>query len=125
VVLAAACERSCAVCFALFLLLYAAAAPVYSLLYGLVRSPQLHHGAVFSLFFKGERPCSFCDYILDTILWRGGGKPPAQCRCREGGEPVAGRRRFGDFPLLRIFIFSLLQLLSTSAKIELLSTVEP
>lgn len=89
VVLAAACERSCSVCFALFLPLYAASAPVYSLLYGWGRSPQLHHGAVFSLLFKGERPRSFCDYILDSIL-RSGRRQSAD------GRPVILWRRTGD-----------------------------
>lgn len=99
VVLFAACERSCAVCFALFLPLYAASAPVYSLLYGLGRSPQLHHGAVFSLLFKGERPRSFCDYILGSILRWWCGEPLALCCCRGCDEPVTDRRRLGDFPL--------------------------
>ena len=36
----------------------------------MLRSPQLHHGAVFSLFCKGERPLLFLDYILDSILLR-------------------------------------------------------
>lgn len=89
VVLAAACERSCSVCFALFLPLYAAAAPVYSLLYGWGRSPQLHHGTVFSLFFKGGRSCSFCDYILDSILMWLRGRMGAGRLCRGGGPWAA------------------------------------